>query len=174
VIAVIAAAALAGCAGSPPTAQSQGGVRVIDVSERQPAPALKGELLGGDGTFELTAHAGEVVVLNFWASWCAPCVAEAPDLEQTYQATKASRVAFVGINVGDQRDPAEAFVRGRTTYPSVFDPASKLALGFSIPPSAIPSTIVIDRKGRVAVVVRRAILRSELEPVVNQLAAESL
>jgi thiol-disulfide isomerase/thioredoxin len=149
-------------------------VRVIDVSQRQPAPALKGEFLAGDGTFDLTAHTGDVVVLNFWASWCAPCVAEAPDLEQTYQATKANHVAFVGINVNDQRDPAQAFLRGRTTYPSVFDPASKLALGFSIPPTAIPSTIVIDRKGRVAVVVRRAILRSELESIVNQLAAESL
>ncbi len=136
-VATAAAVAVAGCTGSPPTAQSKG-VRVFEVSERQPAPALKGELLTTGGTFDLAAHQGDVVVVNFWGSWCAPCVAEAPDLEQTYQATKANRVTFLGINIRDQRDPAEAFVRGRLTYPSIFDPASKLALGFSVPPTAIP------------------------------------
>ncbi len=173
IAALLAIVALVGCTGSP-TAQSKGGLKVFEVSQRQLAPTLKGELLSTGGTFDLTAHKGDVVVVNFWAHWCAPCVAEAQDLEQTYQATKANRVTFVGININDQRDPAKAFVRGRLTYPSIFDPASKLALGFSVPPTAIPSTIIIDRQGRVAVVVRRAILRSELEPVVNQLAAESL
>jgi len=164
--------ALVGCTGSP-TAATVTVINVYPASERVPAPALRGELLGASGTFDLGAHAGDVVVVNFWASWCGPCVAEADDLEQTYQSTKADGVAFLGINTRDDREPARAFLRGRSTYPSVFDPTGRLALGFKVPPNAIPATIVIDRKGRIAAVARRAILHSELEPVVAQLAAES-
>ena len=91
---------------------------------------------------------------------------EADDLEQTYQATKADGVTFLGINTRDQRDAAKAFVRGRSTYPSVFDPAGRLALGFKVPPTAIPSTIIIDRQGRIAAVAPARVLRSELEPIV--------
>ncbi|HEX2418530.1 MAG TPA: TlpA family protein disulfide reductase, partial [Micromonosporaceae bacterium] len=59
-------------------------------------------------------------------------------------------------------------------YPSVFDPAGRTALGFrEVPPNAIPATIVIDRKGRVAAVFRKALLRDDLEPVVRQIAAET-
>ena len=71
-------------------------------------------------------------MLNFWGSWCAPCRAEADDLEATYQATKASGVTFLGINVQDSRDKALAFEEGRVTYPSLFDPAE--------PAGARPST----------------------------------
>jgi thiol-disulfide isomerase/thioredoxin len=140
---------------------------------RKPAPALVGELLDG-GSFDLAAHRGEVVVVNFWASWCAPCRAEINDLEATYQATRAQGVTFVGVNIRDpDRDKARAFVAGRTSYPSVYDPAGRLSIGFAeFGTTAIPSTVVIDRQGRVAEVMRVAIRRADLEPVVARVAAE--
>lgn len=167
---LVAAFGLAGCSGPPAVAP----VQVYAESARPGAPELSGPLLSGDGTFDLAEHRGDVVVLNFWASWCAPCRVEADDLEQTYQATRGSRVTFLGINIRDERDKARAFATGRASYPSIFDPSSRLALGFNVPPTTIPATIVIDRAGRIAAVIRGAVIRSQLEPLVTQIASESL
>lgn len=168
---MLAAFVLGGCSGSgsPPPASGT----VIAPAERTVSAPLRGELLDGSGSFDVADHAGDVIVVNFWASWCAPCVTEADDLEQTYLATRDRGVTFVGVNINDGRDKARQFVVGRASYPSVFDPAGKLALGYSVPPTAIPTTLIIDRQGRVAVVIQRAVLRDELEPLVTQIAAES-
>jgi thiol-disulfide isomerase/thioredoxin len=141
--------------------------------DRRPAPALVGELLEG-GSYDLAAHRGEVVVVNFWASWCPPCRAEIADLEATYQATKASGVSFVGVDIRDpDKDKAKAFVEGRTSYPSVYDPAGRLSIGFGeFGATTIPATVVVDRLGRVAHVFRVPIRRADLEPVVARIAAE--
>jgi thiol-disulfide isomerase/thioredoxin len=147
---------------------------VIDrypAARRSAAPDLTGPLLAGDGTFSLAAHRNEVVVVNFWAAWCGPCRVEAPDLEQTYQATRAQGVTFVGIDVNDQRDGARAFAAGRS-YPSIFDPAGRLALRSAVPPTSIPATMIIDRQGRIAAMVRGVILRDELQPLVESIAGE--
>jgi thiol-disulfide isomerase/thioredoxin len=161
---------VAGCTGNAPAPANL--IQVFAADQRQAAPAVKGELLDGSGTYDLSQHPGDVVVINFWASWCGPCVAEAPELEATYQAQKANGVTFVGINVKDEADHARRFAELSTTYPSVFDPASKLALGFAVQPNAIPATIILDRQGRIAAVVRAAVVRAELEPVVAELASE--
>src|SRR5690606_6603002 len=172
--AALVATVLAGCDDGAPAPGPTGGgsgrtVSVIPADERLPAPELAGELLDGTA-FDPSTLQGDVVVVNFWGSWCGPCVAEADDLEQTYQATKDDGVAFLGINVRDTRDAATAFAREHSTYPSIFDPAGKLVLGFEVPPLAIPSTVIIDRDGRVAVMINRGIVRGELEPVVAQIA----
>lgn len=162
---------LTGC-GRPSTVDS-GAITVIPIGDRKPAPDLSGELLDGTGRFTLTDHAGDVVVVNFWGSWCGPCVAEADDLEQTYQSTKDDGVTFVGVNIRDDRDKALRFAQLRCTYPSIFDPSSRAAIGFAVPPTATPTTIVIDRQARIAVTVFGPILRDALEPVLNSLAAEN-
>jgi thiol-disulfide isomerase/thioredoxin len=160
-----------GCASSPPVEAT--GPQVYAVSQRQVAPELRGPLLTGDGAFDLADHRGEVVVLNFWASWCPPCRVEADDLEATYQATKASGVTFVGINIHDERDPAKAFLAGRATYPSVFDPAGKMGLRLKVAATSIPQTFVFDRQGRIAAVIRGQVIRATLEPLIADVAAES-
>ena len=146
---------------------------VYPAGERGAAPVVAGDLVEG-GTYDLAAHADEVVVINFWASWCAPCRVERDDLEATYQATKAARVAFLGINIRDDRDKAKQFAAGQVTYPSIFDPASKLALTFKVPPTSLPATVILDRQHRIAAMIRKPMLRADLEPIVAQIAAENL
>jgi thiol-disulfide isomerase/thioredoxin len=162
---------LAGCTGRPAPAVEV--IQVFAPADRKPAPALTGELLDGSGTYDPTTHAGDVLVVNVWASWCGPCVGEAPELEAVYAAHKDRGVAFLGINVRDETDAARAFARQHLTFPSIVDPSSRLMLGFNVHPNAIPATIVIDQQGRVAAIAQTAVVASELEPVVVALLEES-
>jgi thiol-disulfide isomerase/thioredoxin len=157
----MALSALTACAGgggsAPRDANSgyvagDGTVTLLAAADREPAPRLSGALLGG-GSLDAAAYDGKVVVVNVWGSWCAPCRVEAGALERTYQATRTQGVAFVGINARDSEAAAEAFVRRfRLTYPSIVDRDGTLQLAFrdSLPLSAFPSTVVIDRQGRAA------------------------
>jgi peroxiredoxin len=144
------------------------------VGERKPAADVTGDLVDG-GRFRLTALRGNVVVLNFWGSWCAPCRAEADDLQAVNVAAQPRGVRFVGVNIKDSESNAKAFERRYgVTYPSLFDEAGRVALQLrQFPPNAIPATIVIDRQGRVAAVIRKALLAEELQPIVLRVAAEA-
>ena len=129
-----------------------GSIVLIAPDERQPAPDLVGPTLEG-GEFRLSDHLGDVVVLNVWASWCAPCRAEAPVLEDVWREVKDDGVQFVGLDTRDTEAAALAFLdRYGVTYPNVIDTDGRLQLLFSdtLPPQAIPSTLVMDREGRVA------------------------
>ena len=129
-----------------------GSIVLLAADQRAPAPAVSGQTLDGE-TFSLADHLGEVVVLNVWASWCAPCRAEAPTLEQAWTDFDGDGVQFVGLNTRDTVAAATAFVdRYGLTYPNVIDTDGQLQLlfGDSLPPQAIPSTVVIDQQGRVA------------------------
>ncbi|MGX6508496.1 TlpA disulfide reductase family protein [Rhodococcus sp. SJ-2] len=146
-------------------------------ADRGTLGTLTGEDLMNEGqTISLDDFAGEVVVLNVWGQWCAPCRSEADDLEQVYEATKDLGVAFLGINVRDnQRDKAQDFVTDQQIgYPSIYDPAmrSLLALGRNYPTSVVPTTVVLDRDHRVAAVYLTELLASDLQPVVERIAAE--
>lgn len=146
----------------------------MPVAERRPAPEVTGTLLDGS-TFTLRDWDGKVVVINYWGSWCAPCRVEAPELRAVYEATRASDVEFLGVNVKDQRELAIGFEeRFGIAYPSLFDPRGEVALKFqNFPANAIPTTIVIDRAGRVASVFPRPLREEDLLPVVVQLAEET-
>ncbi|GAA2369007.1 TlpA family protein disulfide reductase [Dactylosporangium salmoneum] len=149
------------------------GSRKIAAADRVAAPAISGDLMDGSGKFELAQHKGQVVVVNFWASYCAPCRTEAPELEKVLSATKAQGVTFIGVNVHDQRDPANAYLADiKPSYGSIFDPSAALALEFDVPPNSIPATLVIDRSGRIAAVLRSEVDQALLEPVVRDLLAE--
>ncbi|KAB1944118.1 TlpA family protein disulfide reductase [Micromonospora sp. ALFpr18c] len=174
-LATVAAVALVGCTSSKGQEKTctttTDGVIECAPDQRSAPPKLAGELLTG-GSYDVDQARGQVVVVNFWGSWCAPCRAEADDLEATYQATKATGVTFLGINVQDSRDKAKAFEEGRVTYPSLFDPSSRLALDLDIPPNTVPATVVLDRDGRVAAVIRAAVKQEGLQPIVERVAAE--
>ncbi|MEV1107758.1 TlpA disulfide reductase family protein [Micromonospora sp. NPDC049751] len=174
-LAAVATVALAGCTASKgqekTCSTTSDGIIECAPDQRSAPPKLAGELLTG-GTYDVSEARGQVVVVNFWGSWCPPCRAEADDLEAVYQATKGSGVSFLGVNVQDSRDKAKAFEQGRVTYPSLFDPPSKLALSLDIPPNTVPATVVLDREGRVAVVIRAAVTQEGLRPVVDRIAAE--
>jgi len=151
-----------------------GSVLVVDPAAREPAPAVSGTTLDGE-ELALSELQGDVVVLNVWGSWCAPCREEAPYLQGVFDDTSRDGVRFVGINTRDDLAAAQAFERRfDVTYPSLVDTDGRLLLQFrgSLPPSAIPSTLVIDREGRVAARVLGPTTYSDLKRLVDEVAAE--
>lgn len=151
-----------------------GSTTILAEADRTPAPDLRGTTLQGE-PFVLADHLGEVVVLNTWASWCAPCRAEAPALEATSRELADRGVTLVGLNTRDSAAAAQAFVRRfDISYPSVADPDGSLQLLFhdTLPPSAIPTTVVIDQKGRVAARALGEVDRSRLLGLVEPILAE--
>ncbi|EQM74704.1 hypothetical protein L687_04385 [Microbacterium maritypicum MF109] len=97
---------------------------------------------------------GDVLVVNFWYAACGPCIVEAPLLEQVWQKSKDEDVSFLGVNTYDQPATALSFAKDNgVTYPSVIDVVDgrvKLAFAQVTPIQATPTTLVIDRQGRVA------------------------
>lgn len=151
-----------------------GSITFIDPGQRVPAPEVVGTTLDGN-ELTLASLKGHVVVMNVWASWCAPCRAEAPTLERTYQEFKADGVQFVGLDTRDSAAAAKSFIEAfGITYPNVIDTDGKLQLLFrdSLPPQAIPSTIVIDASGRVAGRIigkaSESTLKGLIEPLVRE------
>jgi len=135
---------------------------------RPAAPALTGALLTGQ-QFSLTADWGSVVVLNFWASWCAPCRREAPALAALARYFQRNPVRFVGIDSRDTVPSAEAFQRTfGVGYPSLNDPNDEIALAFrgTLPPPAIPSTLLIDSTGHVAAMIVGGVSYSGLKALI--------
>jgi thiol-disulfide isomerase/thioredoxin len=186
VAALVGAAVLFGLAGCSSTAAptaggdgqgfvtGDGSVAVVDPADRRPAPDLAGTTLSGDAV-SLSDLAGDVVVLNVWASWCGPCREEAPYLQAVADESAADGVTFLGINTRDDDAAAQAFERRfEITYPSIVDEDGRLLLAFrdTLPPSAIPSTLVIDRQGRVAARILRSTTYTELKRLVADVAAE--
>ncbi|MEV8536247.1 TlpA disulfide reductase family protein [Streptomyces sp. NPDC051211] len=154
------------------------GVDVVAKADRVPAPKLEGETVDGT-TLDTAALKGKVVVLNVWGSWCPPCRAESKHFAKVAKELEAAGqpVAFVGINTRDNsKQNAVNFEEDAgITYPSLFDPDGKLILRFpkgTLNPQSIPSTIVIDKDGKIAartlVAVGESTLRKMIDPVVAE------
>lgn len=181
---------LAGCAGRDAVAQggtfefvSPGGKTDIyydpPASRGRPGPLSGPDLADPARTISLddAQFAGRVVVINVWGQWCGPCRAEVTQLQRVYDATRDSGTSFLGIDVRDNsRQAAQDFVNDRhVTFPSIYDPPMRtlIAFGGKYPSSVIPSTLVLDRRHRVAAVFLRELLAQDLQPVVQRLAAEA-
>jgi peroxiredoxin len=182
--ALLGAAGLAGCStGAGQVDVANGGEfrfvqgtpagTVIPAGERAGAPQFSGTLLGG-GEFDSAQLDGDVAVLNFWGSWCAPCRVETPQFQEVYDEVRDDGVQFLGLNVKDVEQLADAFVASKgITFPSLYDPTGEIALAFrDYPATAIPSTIVLDREGRVAAVYTGEVRQDDLRAVLDRVLGE--
>lgn len=190
VVAALAALALTACvsgenarnavaSGGTFQFHSPGGQTEIfyEPDQRAPLPELSGPSLMEEGeTISLSDFDNEVVVLNAWGQWCAPCRSEVDDL-QTVQETLAPLGGTVlGINVRDYNQIiAQDFITDNAvTYPSLYDPPflTAIALG-GVPTSVIPTTIVLDREHRPAAVFLREVTADDILDVALPLAQET-
>jgi thiol-disulfide isomerase/thioredoxin len=147
---------------------------VFKVGSRPLAPKVSGTSLTGK-PLSLASYRGDVVVLNFWGSWCAPCRDEAPALGALARRMASQGVRFVGVDIRDEPDAALAFMQDfNIGYPSFSDPNDQIALLFqgAAEPAAIPSTLVIDRSGRIAAKIIGGVTYNGLKALLTSLAAE--
>ena len=193
--AVLAAAAialpLAGCSQDADNAQNAvatggnfefitpGGEKVINYeeSERKPLRTFSGEdVRDTDKTISLEEYEGEIVVLNSWGQWCAPCRAEADDLQEVHSELQKRKIGTVlGINVRDYNPQvSNDFLEDNgLKYPSIYDPPFKTAAALGgVPTSVVPTTIVLDKQHRPATVFLRSITAQDVMDVVDKLEKE--
>ena len=152
--------------------EDQSGIDEALADGRRPsAPSLTLPKLDGGGSMSLRDLRGKVVVLNFWASWCAPCRDEAPMLERWHRRIAARGGTVLGVDALDATDDAREFVRRfGITYPNVRDVSGERLKPFGI--AAYPETFVIDRAGRIAALVRGPVTERFLEREVPPLLEE--
>jgi thiol-disulfide isomerase/thioredoxin len=175
-------AALLGCATLGACSSSIGGsgdqgfvggkgvVTTVPADQRKPPGPVDGETIDGK-PLSLHDYAGKVVVVNVWGSWCAPCRAEAPMLAQASRQLAKKGVVFLGL---DSRDPSKAAAgafarRFHVPYPSIYDQDGRSLLAFrgTLSPNSVPSTVIIDSKGRVAASVLGQVDRTTLDGLVQ-------
>ena len=145
-----------------------GSVSYIKQSDRIAAPELSGMTLSGKN---YAFSGGQVAVVNVWASWCAPCRAEAPTLKALSE--KYTDVAFIGILTRDNPVNAEAFERRfAIPYPTLIDDSVLIGFRKSLPANAIPSTVVIDKSGNVAARISGEVTVASLSELIEKVCAE--
>jgi cytochrome c biogenesis protein CcmG, thiol:disulfide interchange protein DsbE len=145
----------------------------LQSGERVEAPVRDLPRLGAAGTGSLADHAGKVVVLNIWASWCDPCTSEMPLLQRTHDRIADRGGIVLGIDTQDATDAALAFLReNRISFPSLRDREREYGRDLGV--SGYPETFVIDREGRIAALRRGPVtqewLDAELEPLLEERA----
>jgi thiol-disulfide isomerase/thioredoxin len=184
VVLVLGACALAACTGKDAVDQSSAGNyrfvtatqvgKVFAVADRKPVGPVTGTLVNG-GPFSLAADRGQVVVINFWASWCGPCKTETPQLDALYREMHGQGVDIVGVDTKELvRDDGTSFITdNKISYPMVWDEPGKLALELGhVPAAGLPFTVVIDKDQRVAAVYLHVLTPADLRPVLTSLVAE--
>jgi thiol-disulfide isomerase/thioredoxin len=135
----------------------------------QPAPAFSLPLRGGNAPLGLDKLRGQVVMVNFWASWCEPCRKEFPLLDQIYKKYKAAGFTLVGVNVEPDAKDAEGFIaKTPVTFPILFDKDSAVSKAYRV--SGMPTTVLVDRKG-VLRWVHRSYVPGDENEYLNQVRA---
>ncbi len=186
--AALAVLLLAGCAADPLATQYQNGTNqnyisgdgslsVIAEADRGPSVEFEGETDAG-APVSSADYAGEVLVINFWYAACPPCRLEAPDLEALAEQFAGEGASFLGVNVRDQAENARNFAeKWGISYPSVIDANDGnmlYAFAGTVAPNAVPTTLVIDKHGRVAARILGLVSEpSTLEAIINDVIAEA-
>lgn len=152
-----------------------GTIEKVAADQRGAALTLSGTTLDGQ-TWKLADERGRIVVLNLWGSWCPPCVEEQPLLSASWSQVQASHkdVQFMGLNTRDSAATALAFVRSnKVTYPSLRDDGQAILALQGKAPSP-PTTLFIDRKGRIAARILGAVNgQKTITTMVDELAKEA-
>lgn len=154
-----------------------GSVQQVAAADRSTVVALSGTTVDGAAWSTAADAKGKVVVVNVWGSWCGPCVDETPHLQQVWSSLSAAGkpVQFVGIDIKESPANAAAFVKANgITYPSLSDSASggQPMLALQGRASATPTTVVLDRQGRIAARVLGATTASTLSGLIDDVVAE--
>jgi thiol-disulfide isomerase/thioredoxin len=160
-----------------------GGITYLDGStavlyapgHRPKAPDFTATTLTGSA-LRFSSYLGDVVVVNFWGSWCVPCRAEAPTLAVVSEQYAARGVRFLGVDVNDSSASALAFDHDfGIAYPSVSDPGYVVTLDFSsaVPIAGTPTTLVIDKTGHIAGAIFAGASYSELTTILNRVMRAS-
>jgi cytochrome c biogenesis protein CcmG, thiol:disulfide interchange protein DsbE len=141
--------------------------------EREPAPELELPRLTGEGVGSLDDYRGQVVVLNFWASWCEPCREESPLLQRWHERMQERGATVLGVDAYDEIGHARAFVDAYgLTYPMLRDGDGSTRESYGI--LGFPETFVIDREGRIAAVARGPVdaefMRERVAPLLREQA----
>lgn len=149
---------------------------LYDEDQRAPLKDFSGPSLMQEGeTIRLSDFAGQVVVLNAWGQWCAPCRAEVDDLQHVQETLEPLGGTVFGINVRDYNQTiAQDFITDNAvTYPSIYDPPFRTAAALGgVPTSVIPTTIILDRAHRPAAVFLREVTADDILDVALPLAQE--
>ena len=174
ILVAVSALVLSSCGnGGASTAQENyisgnGAVTFISAGDRQMAPKLTGDTLYGT---KFNFAGKKIAVVNVWASWCSPCRAEIPALNSLSQ--KYPDVQFMGILTRDNLANAEVFARQlAVTYPNFIDDSLLLGFRNTLPANAIPTTVVIDKQGRVAARISGPVTVGGLSDLIERLRAE--
>jgi thiol-disulfide isomerase/thioredoxin len=108
------------------------------------------------------------VIIDFWASWCAPCRAQAPIIDKlAREHESANDLVVVGVNTSDEHESALEFARSANlSYPMVYDEQNRVAAAYSV--TGLPTLIVVDKAGKIVSVRRSVVRKSELEQLVER------
>jgi thiol-disulfide isomerase/thioredoxin len=150
-----------------------GSVSEYAAGDRQSPVSFQAPLFNGQ-VVESASFAGKVVVLNFWYAACGPCRLEAGTLQELSQSFQGKGAEFYGVNIRDEAPTAAAYERTfGVTYPSFYDRSGGvlLAMASFVPPQAVPTTIVLDKQGRVAARILGVADKSTLKSLISDTLA---